>query len=102
MESLRTCLLADKHMSDEQLATQLRTEIKKSRLFFPRKVVDEMLELTIDFAYSSVYIISRKEYKEVFAGETYDRRQKQIYCDVIIPQRYDKIENILGEYLDLP
>lgn len=102
MENLRTCLLANKHMSDEGLATQLRAEIKKSRLVFSKKVVDELLSLTIDFAYSSVYVISRKEYKEIFAGETYDRYQKQIYCDVIIPQRYDKIEEILGEYLDLP
>ena len=49
-----------------------------------------------------VDIFLQKEYKEIFAGETYDRYKKQIYCDVIIPQRYDKIEEILGEYLDLP
>jgi hypothetical protein len=102
MENLRTCLLADKNMTDEGLATQLRTEIKKSRLVFSKKIVDELLDLTIDFAYSSVYMMGRKEYKEIFAGETYDRRQKQIYCDVVIPQRYDRIEEILGEYLDLP
>lgn len=102
MESLRACLLADKSMSDTGLATQLRTEIKKSRLVFSKKVVDELLALTIDFAYSSVFIIDRKEYKEIFAGETYDQYQRQIYCDVIISQRYDKIEEILGEYLDLP
>lgn len=102
MESLRTCLLANRHMSDEELATQLRTEIKKSRLMFSKKVVDELLDLTIDFAYSSIYMISRKEYKDVFAGKNYDRDRKQIYCDVIIPQRYDRIEEILGEYLDLP
>ena len=101
MENLRTCLLADRHMTDEGLATQLRTEIKKSRLVFSKKIVDELLELTIDFAYSSAYMIGREEYKEIFAGETYDRRQKQIYCDVIIPQRYDSIEEILGEYLEL-
>ena len=58
MESLRTCLLADRHMSDEGLATQLRTEIKKSRLFFSKKIVDELLDLTIDFAYSSAEHIS--------------------------------------------
>jgi hypothetical protein len=102
MENLRTCLLADKYMTDEGLATQLRTEIKKSRLVFSKKIVDELLDLTIDFAYSSVYMMGRKEYKEIFAGETDDRCRKQIYCDVIVPQRYDKIEEILGEYLDLP
>lgn len=47
-------------------------------------------------------MMGREEYKEIFAGETYDRRQMRIYCDVIIPQRYDRIEEILGEYLDLP
>ena len=102
MENLRTCLLADGHMTDEGLATQLRTEIKKSRLVFSKKIVDELLDLTIDFAYSSVYMMGRKEYKEIFAGEINDRRRKQIYCDVVIPQRYDRIEEILGEYLDLP
>lgn len=102
MESLRTCLLADRHMSDEGLATQLRAEIEKSRLMFSKKVIDDLLSLTIDFAYSSVYMISRKEYKDVFTGKNYDRHRKQIYCDVIIQQRYDRIEEILGEYLDLP
>lgn len=102
MEDLRTCLLCDRLKSDTELATQLRAEIKKSRLVFPKKIVDELLELTIDFAYSSIYMMGREEYKKIFAGETSGRRQKQIYCDVIIPQRYDRIEEILGEYLDLP
>lgn len=102
MEDLRTCLICGNFQSDKELATQLRAEIKKSRLFFSKKVVDELLDLTIDFAYSTIYMMERVEYKEMFAGEKYDRRQKQIYCDVIIPQRYDKIEEILGEYLDLP
>lgn len=102
MENLRTCLLADRYMSDEGLATQLRTEIRKSRLVFSKKIVDDLLALTIDFAYSTNYMMGRDEYKEIFAGETYDRYQKKIYCDVIIPQRYEKIEEILGEYLDLP
>ncbi len=102
MESLRTCLLTDGHMSNKELATKLRTEIKRSRLVFSKKVVEELLSLTNDFAYSSVYMMGRNEYKEVFDGENYDRRQKQIYCDIIIPERYDKVESILGEYLDLP
>lgn len=102
MEDLRTCLLTDGHMSNKELATQLRTEIKKSRFVFSRKKVDELLDLTIDFAYSSVYMMGRNEYKEIFGGENYDRLKKQIYCDVIIPQRYDKIEELLGEYLELP
>lgn len=102
MEDLRTCLICGRLQSDKELATQLRAEIKQSRLVFPKKMVDELLELTIDFAYSTIYMMGREEYKEIFAGEVYDRRQRQIYCDVIIPQRYDKIEGILGEYLDLP
>ncbi len=102
MENLRTCLNCGRLQSDKELATQLRTEIKKSRLVFSKKIVDELMELTIDFAYSTIYMMGREEYKEIFAGETYDRRQMRIYCDVIIPQRYDRIEEILGEYLDLP
>ena len=102
MEDLRTCLICGKLQSDKELATQLRTEIKKSRLVFPKKIVGELLELTIDFAYSTIYMMQREEYKGIFAGEIHDRRQEQIYCDVIIPQRYDRIEEILGEYLDLP
>lgn len=102
MENLRTCLICGNLQSDKELATLLRAEIKKSRLVFSKKVVDELLDLTIDFAYSTVYMMGREEYKELFAGEKYDRRQKQIYCDVIIPQRYDRIEEILGVYLELP
>lgn len=102
MEDLRTCLNCGRLQSDKELATQLRAEIKKSRLVFSKKIVDELMELTIDFAYSTIYMMGREEYKEIFAGETYDRRQIRIYCDVIIPQRYDRIEEILGEYLDLP
>ena len=102
MEDLRTCLNCGKLQSDKELATQLRAEIKKSRLVFSKKIVDELMELTIDFAYSTIYMMGREEYKEIFAGETYDRRQIRIYCDVIIPQRYDRIEEILGEYLELP
>lgn len=102
MEALRTCLICGNLQSDKELATQLRAEIKKSRLVFSKKIVDELMDLTIDFAYSAISMMGREEYKEVFAGEIYDRRQRQIYCDVIIPQRYDKIEEILGEYLDLP
>lgn len=102
LEDLRTCLLCSSYQSDKTLATQLRAEIKKSRLIFPKGLVDELLDLTIDFAYSKVYMMGRKEYKEIFAGEVSERRQCEIYCEKIIPQRYDRIEEILGEYLDLP
>lgn len=102
MESLRTCLLVGRGRSDEDLATLLRSEIRKSRFVFSKKTVEELLELTIDFAYSSVCIVDRKEYKDVFGEEIWDSNKRKIYCDKIIPQRYDRIEEILGEYLDLP
>lgn len=102
MESLRTCLLASCNMSDKELATQLRAEIKKSRLVFPKRVVDDLLELTIDFAYSTIYVLDRVEYKDIFGETVSSRGLTKIYCDVIMQQRYDKIEEILGEYLNLP
>ena len=38
MESLRTCLLTDGHMSNKELVTKLRAEIKRSRLFFSKRL----------------------------------------------------------------
>lgn len=101
-ESLRTCIICGNVRSDSELATQLRTEIKKSRLVFSKKVVEALLELTIDFAYSTIFMMDREEYKEIFDGIKYDSQKKKIYCDVIISQRYESVEEILGEYLDLP
>lgn len=101
-ESLRTCIICGNVRSDSELATQLRTEIKKSRLVFSKKVVEALSELTIDFAYSTIFMMDREEYKEIFDGINYESQKRKIYCDVIISQRYESVEEILGEYLDLP
>lgn len=38
MESLRTCLLTDGHISNKELVTKLRAEIKRSRLLFSKRL----------------------------------------------------------------
>lgn len=102
MEDLRTCLIGGRLCSDNALATQVRAEMRKSRLVFSKKVVEELLDLTIDFAYSTVRMFGREEYKEYFGEAKSQRVQTQTYCDVIMRERYDRIEEILGEYLELP
>ena len=101
MESLRTCLLAGKCSSDNELATRLRSEIKQSRLCFTKKLVDELLGLTNDFGIYTGTVISKKEYEDVFGDEKLDTFRKRTYCDTIIPSKYEKIEELLGEYLEL-
>lgn len=86
----------------QRVGDKVKSWNKALQIVFFKKIVDELLALTIDFAYSSVDIMGRNEYKEIFAGKRDDFYQRQIYCDTIIPERYDRIENILGAYLDLP
>ena len=98
VESLRTCMLRIglDLKSDVKLVTELRTTIKKSRIVFSREIVDELFDLTHDFGRYREYVL--KEYKDEIA---YGEASYQRYCEVIIPRMYDRIEEILGEYLEL-
>jgi len=108
MESLRTFLLDDPYTSklrtsDLALATKLRSEIKKSRLYFGKKVVDELLALTIDFGCTQKIILSRLEYKDsVFAGiSSWDTDAKaKKFSATVIPALYEKLEDVLSEYME--
>lgn len=101
-EQVRTCMLQrinynkEDLSSDMQLATELRTVIKKSRIVFSRKIVDELLEITNDFGQSREYVL-RKHQEVLKDGSDTNRK----YCELIIPGMYDRIEEILGDYLEL-
>lgn len=108
MESLRTFLLDDPYASklrssDLALATKLRSEIKKSRLYFGKNIVDELLALTIDLGCNKNTILRRPEYKEsVFAGmDSWNTEEKATkFCTIVIPALYEKLEDILSEYME--
>jgi len=96
VEDLRTGMLHEDFNSDIILATELRTVIKKSRIVFSREIVDELLEMTHDFGQSREYILG-KHMDELSEPSNHNRQ----YCEIFIPRMYDRIEEILGEYLDL-
>lgn len=101
MESLRTKVLEDKYSSSTELATKLRAEIKKSRVIFPRKLVDELMQLSSDFGIYIGDVLGREEYKEVISDDRFKGKNKK-YCEIILPQKYDAIENLLGDYIKFP
>ena len=102
MEQLRTSMLQHQHFqnvrfsSDEKLATELRTAIMKSRIVFSKEKVDELLKMTNDFGQSREYILEK--YKDIL--ENYPDNNRR-YCEIIIPGMYNRIEEILEEYLEL-
>ena len=96
IESLRSCMLQQRFKSDVKLVTELRTVVKKSRLVFTRETVDELFEMTYDFGEYSGDVL--KKYKDEI---TNGPGAYQRYCEVIIPRMYGRIEEILGEYLEL-
>lgn len=96
VEDLRTGMLHEDFNSDIILATELRTVIKKSRIVFSREIVDELLEMTHDFGQSREYVLGK--HIEELSDQANHNRQ---YCEIFIPRMYDRIEEILGEYLDL-
>lgn len=102
MEQLRTSMLQHQHFqneslsSDEKLATELRTAIMKSRIVFSKEKVDELLKMTNDFGQSREYILEK--YKDILENHPDGHRR---YCEIIIPGMYNRIEEILEEYLEL-
>ena len=100
MESLRTCLMALGFRSDKELATKLRAEIRKSRMVFSKKTVVKLMLLSSDFARSVDDITTGREFNRFFIAEGYINKC-EVYREVIIPMKYDELEEILGEYLDL-
>lgn len=96
VESLRACMLQQRFMSDINLVTELRTVIKKARLVFTRETVDELFEMTYDFGEYSGDVLKKYKYEISDGPAAYQR-----YCEGIIQKMYDRIEEILGEYLAL-
>lgn len=102
LESLRSTFIEDTYASDMELATALRTEIKQSRLVFHKSVVDELLELSMDFGLYKGHIINKEEYSVYFKGVVHSDEKSKIFCEKIIPDHYARIEEIIGEYINLP
>ena len=99
MESLRNGILHYVR-SDLKLAKELKILVKQSRIVFQKGIVDQLFALTEDFGIDDNEVLKKEEYKEVLQGSGIYNREK--YCEFIIPEKYAKIEEILGDYLDLP
>lgn len=103
LEELKAVMRSSSYGTKPCNATKLRTTIKKARVVFPKRIVDELYELTEDFGIYSGSIIEKEEYKNYFSKETMNTSQKEkLYAKEIIPIMYEKVENILADYLDLP
>lgn len=102
MESLRTNMLADKYSSSTELATKLRAEIKKARVVFPKRIVDELMLLSDEFGIYLGDITNKPEYEELLHDLHFGKPQNKAYCENILPQKYDKIEELLKDYIEFP
>lgn len=102
MESLRTNMLADKYSSSTELATKLRAEIKKARVVFPRKIVDELMSLSDEFGIYLGDITRKPEYREMLKELIPGKPTNRVYCENVLPQKYDRIEELLKDYIDFP
>ena len=100
MEDLRNRLYRSYSPTNMPVAAQLKAEIKKSRLVYPSKIVDQLMELADDFGTPSTTILYREEYEKYFKESPKDRTYT--YCEQIIPKKYEELENLLGEYLNFP
>lgn len=84
-------------------AIKLRTTIKKARVVFPKRIVDELYNLTEDLGVYYGDVLSKEEYEEYFPDEEMTTGNKgKIYAKEIVPILYERVENLLGDYLDLP
>lgn len=84
-------------------AIKLRTSIKKARIVFPKRTVDELYDLAEDFGVSCDKILKREKYQPCFSEENMSEvNTSEIYIKDIIPTLYEKVEKLLEDYLDLP
>lgn len=99
MESIRNGMQQFKG-SDSKLAKELKILVKQSRLVFQKGVVEQLFALTDDFGIPANEVFKKEKYKDIMPGTIIYNSEK--YCEFIIPEKYAKIEEILGDYLDLP
>lgn len=103
LEELKYVMKSSSYSTKPSNATKLRTTIKKARVVFPKRIVDELYALTEDFGIYSGSIIEKEVYKDYFRDETKTTHQKElIYALEIVPIFYEKVETLLEDYLDLP
>ena len=60
------------------------------------------MNLSADFGAHLTYIINKKEYEHYFDSGMSDYGRCKKYCERIIPEKYERIEALLSEYLDFP
>lgn len=106
VESWRSYLIKGQMTAyyDNEPLTRLRTEIKKARMNFSQKIIDELMGLTEDVGRDVFYIRDKKEYQEYYkdcCSSDYKKRM-EIYCSEILPKKYILIEELLKDYLKLP
>ena len=103
LEDLKNAMLTCSYSSSKSAAIKLRTTIKKARIVYPKRIVDELYTLTEDFGKYNGDVLKKEEYKPYFASEieTFSFKEK-IYAEKIIPILYEKVENLLNDYLDFP
>lgn len=103
LEDLKNVMLKCSYSSSKNAAIKLRTTIKKARIVYPKRIVDELYALTEDFGEYYLDVLKKEEYKSYFASETDPNGSKpKIYAEKTIPILYEKVENLLNDYLDLP
>ena len=101
LENLRNKLLICDWLFDRDSITKLRVEIMKARMMFPQTVIDELMQLASDFGEYWPTIRDKAEYQGILTKEGYLEKEKQ-YCEIIIPQKYAALENLLKKYIKFP
>ena len=86
--------------SDREKVFQLRVLIRKARLVFPKKMIEELLELTTDFSIGIDDVVKKYGFEWTDAKRSENERLK--VAESITADIYKKGEALLAEYLDLP
>lgn len=103
LEDLKSTVLSCSFSSNRNAAIKLRATIKKARIVYPKRIVDELYVLTEGMGEYYEDVLQKEQYKPYFASETEPHSSKRkIYAEKIIPILYEKVENLLNDYLDLP
>ena len=103
LENLRMRLMynaARYSHSDRTIAIKLRAEIIKSRTVFSKQFIDKLISMTEDFGAYVIEIICREQYKEIFEGIDNERERCLLYCENIVPHKYEEIEKLLDNYIE--
>ena len=102
-EELKHVMAHCSYSTTVSAAIKLMTSIKKARVVFPKRVVEELYNLTEDLGAYYGDVLSKEKYEKYFVGEELSSGAKgKIYSKEIIPFLYEQLEALLQDYLDLP